>query len=149
MIELKNKLKQLKNKHHEILTNLSEEELKQYIQVLSKNYYIHYLNNETELYNNTVKQLEEVLTVFKIKYSGLNNYINFCLLESVNKLLNENIASDVELTVLGNAEDYFSDNPFQDLINAFHESRQLYFKEKEAVERIEELELELARYKGS
>lgn len=142
-------LNQLEKKYHELLINLSEEELKQYIQVLARNYYISFLSNDLELYNNTFKQLEEVNSIYRSKYSNFNNYINFCLLAAVNSILNENITSEVNLELLETSEEsYFSEEPFQNLINAFNESRALYFKQKEAEERIEELEKELAAYRS-
>lgn len=146
---LNSNLNQLEKKYHELLINLSEEELKQYIQVLARNYYISFLSNDLELYNNTFKQLEEVNSIYRSKYSNFNNYINFCLLAAVNSILNENITSEVNLELLETSEEsYFSEEPFQNLINAFNESRALYFKQKEAEERIEELEKELAAYRS-
>ena len=141
-------LKELENKHLEILSNFEEEDLKQYIQVLAKNYYLHFLNNEEESFNNTVKQLEEVLKIYKIDYPKLNSYINFCLLESINKLLNETISSGIELEVIDKTEDFFSDYPFKSLADAIEESRKLYFNDVEMEKKIEELERKLAKYEG-
>ena len=141
-------LKELENKHHEILSNFEEEDLKQYIQVLGKNYYLHFLNNEEESFNNTVKQLEEVLKIYKIDYPKLNSYINFCLLESINKLLNETISSGIELEIIDKTEDFFSDYPFKSLADAIEESRKLYFNDVEMKNKIEELERKLAKYEG-
>lgn len=135
-------LNKLEYKRKELISDFSEEELKQYIQVLAKKYYVHFLNNEKELYNNTVNQLKEVLQVYKSKYSNLNNYINFCLLEAINNLLNETIASGIELNSIDKSEDYFSENPFQDLINAFYESKKLYFNDVEMEQKIKKLEQE-------
>lgn len=147
---LNSNLKQLEKKYHELLTNLTEEELKQYIKSLARNYYISFLSNDVELFNNTFKQLEEVNSVYRSKYSNFNNYINFCLLAAVNSILNENITSEVNLELLETSEEsYFSEEPFQNLINAFYESRALYHEEKKAEERIEELERKLARYEGA
>ena len=147
---LNSNLKQLEKKYHELLTNLTEEELKQYIKSLARNYYISFLSNDKELYNNTFKQLEEVNSVYRSKYSNFSNYINFCLLDAVNNILNENITSEVNLELLETSEEaYFSEEPFQNLINAFYESRALYHEEKKAEEKIEELERKLARYEGA
>ena len=142
---LNSNLKQLEKKYHELLTNLTEEELKQYIKNLARNYYISFLSNDKELYNNTFKQLEEVNSLYKVKFPELINYINFCLLDAVNSILNENISSEVGLELIETSEEfYFSEKPFQALINAFYESRALYHEEKKAEERIEELERKLA-----
>ena len=142
-------IKKLEEKQKEMLNNLSEEELKQYIKILAKNYYIYFLNNEVGAFKNTVKQLEEVISVFKLKYSHINSYINLCLLESINKILNEKITSEIEVDVLDKTEDYFSTNPFKSLTEAFEESRQLYFNDVEMEKKIKELERKLAKYERS
>lgn len=142
-------IKKLENKYHEILANLSEEELKQYIQVLARNYYISFLINDKELHNNTIKQLEETISVFKVNYNELNNYINFCLLNAINKILNERLSSGITLEVIATSEeDFFSAQPFKSLIDSLNESRKLYFNDVEAKRRIEELERRLAKYEG-
>ena len=146
---LNKNLKELESKYHELLINLSEEDLKQYIKSLADNYYNSYLSNEKEVHESTFKQLEEVNSIYKVKYSDFTNYINFCLLNAVNKILNENISSDMKLELIETSEDYyFSDNPFKNLINAFEESRALYNESKTYEKRIEELERKLAKYEG-
>ena len=147
---LNKNLKELESKYHELLINLSEEDLKQYIKGLADNYYSSFLSNEKEVHESTFKQLEEVNSIYKSKYSDFTNYINFCLLNAVHNILNENISSDMDLKLIDSSEDdFFSDNPFKSLINAFEESRALYKESKSYEKRIEELERKLAKYERS
>ena len=83
-------LNKLEQKRKELLTNFSEEELIEYIQQLTEKYYSSFVNNEVEVHNNTMKYLEEVLSIYEDKYPQLNNFINFCLVRNINKILNEN-----------------------------------------------------------
>ena len=132
-------LNKLEQKRKELLTNFSEEELIEYIQQLTEKYYSSFVNNEVEVHNNTMKYLEEVLSIYEDKYPQLNNFINFCLVRNINKILNENYSSDVTLNLINESEEeFFSENPFQPLINAFYKSKEAFHKDK----KIRELETE-------
>ena len=135
-------LTKLEYKRKELITDFSKEELKQYLELLANNYYYSFINNDYKQYNNTVKELEEVISIFNKNYSDIKHYINFCLLMSINKILNENYSSGIKLTIPTSEEDYFSENPFQNLINAFYESRELYFNDVEMDQKIKNLEQE-------
>ena len=58
--------KELEHKQKELLVNLSEEELKQYIELLTKNYYVYFFNDDARAFENNFKQLEEVYSTFKL-----------------------------------------------------------------------------------
>ena len=135
-------LTKLEYKRKELITDFSEEELKQYIGILANNYYFSFINNDVKQYNNTVKELEEVSSIFLSKYSDIQHYINFCLLASINKILNENYSSGIELTLLTSEEDYFSENPFKSLTDSLEESRKRYFNAVELKAENEKLEKE-------
>lgn len=135
-------LTKLEYKRKELITDFSEEELKQYLGILANNYYFSFINNDVKQYNNTVKELEEVISIFVSKYSDIQHYINFCLLATINKILNENYSSGIELTLLTSEEDYFSENPFKNLTDSLEASRKLYFNDIEMEKRIKELEQE-------
>ena len=141
-------LKELESKYHELLTNLSEEDLKQYIKTLTNNYYSSFLSNDKELYESTFKQLEDVNSIYKVKYANFNSYINFCLLDAVHKILNERLSSGITLELIGAEEDFLAKNPFKSLSDAIEESRKLYSNDAELKNKIEELEKKLAEYEG-
>ena len=70
-------LNKLEYKRKELITDFSEEELKQYLEILTNNYYYSFINNDYKQFNNTVKELEEVISIFINKYSDIKYYINF------------------------------------------------------------------------
>lgn len=136
-------LDKLEYKRKELITDFSEEELKRYLELLSNNYYYSFINNDSKQYNNTVKELEEVISIFRSQYSDIKHYINFCLLATINKILNENYSSGIELTMVATSEeDFFSDYPFKNLVDSLEESRKLYFNDIEMEKRIKKLEQE-------
>lgn len=136
-------LDKLEYKRKELITDFSEEELKRYLELLSNNYYYSFINNDSKQYNNTVKELEEVISIFRSQYSDIKHYINFCLLATINKILNENYSSGIELTIVATSEeDFFSDYPFKNLVDSLEESRELYFNDIEMEKRIKKLEQE-------
>ena len=135
-------LNKLEYKRKELITDFSKEELKQYLEVLTNNYYYSFINNDYKQYNNTVKELEEVISIFTNKYSDIKHYINFCLLATINKILNENYSSGIELKLVTSEEDYFSENPFKSLTDSLEESRKLYFNDVAMEKKIKKLEQE-------
>ena len=139
MINLNN----LEYKRKELITDFTEEELKQYLEVLTNNYYFSFINNDVKQYNNTIEELEEVISIFITKYADIKHYINFCLLATINKILNENYSSGIELTIVTTSEeDFFSANPFKSLSVALEESRKKYFNAVELKAKNEKLEKE-------
>ena len=135
-------LNKLEYKRKELISDFSEEELKQYLDVLTDNYYYSFINNDSKQYNNTVKELEEIISIFERQYTDIKYYINFCLLATINKILNENYSSGIELKLVTSEEDYFSENPFKSLTDSLEESRKLYFNDLEMEQSIKNLEQE-------
>jgi len=141
-------LNKLEYKRKELITDFSEEELKQYLEILTNNYYYSFINNDYKQFNNTVKELEEVISIFINKYSDIKYYINFCLLATINKILNENYSSGIELTIVATSEeDFFSENPFKSLSDSLEESRKRYYNAVELKAENEKLKKENMKLK--
>lgn len=147
---MKNKIKQLENKQKEILTSFSEEELEQYIQVLARNYYINYLNNDLAGFNNVANQLKEVIQIFNYDFPKLNIFINFCLLDSINKILESNLENNIELVPIHEItiSDVTSLSGIEELARAYENGKEFFRQLTEAKKHIEELERKLAKYEG-
>lgn len=99
-----NNLKEMEAKKQEILSNLTKEELENYIQVLTREYYLSCLANDVNSYKNNLNCLKEVLTIFNPIFNNISNYINFCLLCNINKILMQELNLDFELAVFNDVE---------------------------------------------
>ena len=131
----------------ELVSDLTEEELNQYILNLVDNYYKFYFSNDLEAFKKNFKNMEIVIDLVKIDYPDIENYINYCLLCKINKVLENKLNLDVELTILNEfnihqAKSKQEVRPFDNLIKAFEESREIYFERKNCLIRVKELEEE-------
>lgn len=89
----------LERKKKELLSNLNETDLKQYVILLSNDYYKHFKNNDVAEFNNTLNLLKEVVEVYKDKYSNIIGFVYFNLFLNANILLNETDSdSPIKLT---------------------------------------------------
>ena len=90
---------ELKDKSNDIITDLSKEEIEQYIQVLTKNYYEYYLSGNAKKFNENFKQLKNLIGIVELDYPNIRNYTNYCLLCNINKILEDNLKTDIDLIV--------------------------------------------------
>lgn len=107
-------INELKKKYQinrdELITGLDEDELKRKILMLTKSHYISYLNNDEKLYYNTVNILEFIAEIYSSVndktdyYNNINNFINYCMVLSINEILSHLIKRDLNLK-----EPYFTD----------------------------------------
>ena len=131
----------------ELVSDLNEEELNQYILNLVENYYKFYFNNDLKGFENNLRTIRTVIDLVKIDYPDIENYINYCLLCKINKVLENKLNLDVELTILNDfnihqAKSKQEVRPFDNLIKAFEESREIYFERKNCLIKVKELEEE-------
>ena len=131
----------------EIVSDLTEEELNQFILYLVDNYYKYYFNNDLEGYKANLKNLELVIELVKFDYPDIENYINYCLLCKISKVLEEKLKLDVELVILNQfsikeAKSKNEVRPFDNLVKAFEESREIYFERINCLKKVKDLEIE-------
>lgn len=89
----------LERKKKELLSNLNESDLKQYVVLLTNEYYKNYNNNDVSEYNNNLNLLKEVVEVYKDRYSNIIGFIYYNLFLNANILLTENVSdSTIKLT---------------------------------------------------
>ena len=149
MIKITN-IQTLENKQRELIANLSLEELDAYIHRLTETYYSSYLNNDKALYLHTVDELREVISIYELEYPNLNIYINFKLLESINKLLEQNLKNGFkpvnvhEVTI----KDISVNEGLQQLLKAFYRSKEQWDRDRANERKVKELEAELERYRS-
>ena len=82
----------LENKKKEILSNLNESDLKQYFVLLSNNYYKAFKENDVKEFNSNLKLLNEVVEVYKDKYSNIVGFVYYNLFLTANVLLAETVS---------------------------------------------------------
>jgi len=89
----------LENKKKEILSNLNESDLKQYLVLLSNNYYKAFKENDVKEFNSNLNLLNEVIEVYKDKYSNIVGFAYYNLFLTANVLLAETVSdSTIKLT---------------------------------------------------
>lgn len=89
----------LERKKKELLSNLNESDLKQYVVLLTNDYYKHFKNNDVAEFNNTLNLLKEVVEVYKDKYSNIIGFVYYNLFLNANILLGETVKdSSIKLT---------------------------------------------------
>ena len=123
----------LENKKKEILSNLNESDLKQYLVLLSNNYYKYFKENNVKEFNSNLKLLNEVIEVYKDKYSNIIGFAYYNLFLTANILLTETVSdSTVKLA-----------NPFN---YKLYESEELEEELTHDIEKIFNIERIRARY---
>lgn len=123
----------LENKKKEILSNLNESDLKQYLVLLSNNYYKYFKENNVKEFNSNLKLLNEVIEVYKEKYSNIIGFAYYNLFLTANILLTETVSdSTVKLA-----------NPFN---YKLYESEELEEELTHDIEKIFNIERIRARY---
>lgn len=79
--------KVLENKQRELLTNLTENELKQYILYLTRSYYTSFKENNTELFNYNLNLIKDVVEHYKETYPNIVGFIYFNLFMNANIII--------------------------------------------------------------
>lgn len=82
----------LEKKKKEILSNLNESDLKQYLVLLSNNYYKAFKENDVAEFNSNLNLLNEVIEVYKDKYANVIGFAYYNLFLTANILLSETIS---------------------------------------------------------
>jgi len=149
VIKITTNIQTLEQKQRELITNLSLDELEVYIQRLAENYYSSYFNNDKALYLHTVDELKDLIKIFEIDYPNLHIYINFKLLETINKLLDDTVKNDFkpvnvhEVTI----NDITISEGLEVLAKAYATGKENFHERQKERERLQELEQENQRLK--
>lgn len=96
---------ELIDKSNNLINDLSKEEIEQYIQVLTKNYYEYYLSGNAKKFNDNFKQLKNLIGIIELDYPNIRNYTNYCLLCNINSILENNLKVDIDLIVFESSID--------------------------------------------
>lgn len=87
----------LEHKQKDILLNLSEEDLKQYILYLTNSYYVSFKNNDVKAYEYNLNLLNDVVGHYKDKYPNIIGFVYYNLFINANVIIAEASDSTVKL----------------------------------------------------
>lgn len=73
----------------DMLSKYGKTALSKKIKALCDTYYISYLNNDEDKFQTTAAMLDDLREIAADKYPHINDYINYCMVDSLNKILNE------------------------------------------------------------
>lgn len=90
----------------DVIANMTIDEVEKHIMALVNAYYISYLNNDEKEHKSIVKTLDLITDEYKshayfsdMDEDEINNYINYCMILSINSLLNDLMERDFNLRV--------------------------------------------------
>lgn len=90
----------------DVIANMTMEEVEKHIMALVNAYYISYLNNDEKEHKSILKTLDLITDEYKshayfsdMDEDEINNYINYCMILSINGLLNDLMERDFNLRV--------------------------------------------------
>lgn len=77
----------------------SNDKIEEYILKLMTEYYYSYVNNDMDEFHAAADQLEEAITVARGQYSNMDNYINYCKVIILTKIMNTLFKRDESLDI--------------------------------------------------
>jgi len=86
----------LEKKKRELLLNLSFADLKQYILLITNNYYKAFAENDVKEFNHNLYLIKEIIELYKDKYANITGFVYYNLTLHSNNLLNENSTIKLE-----------------------------------------------------
>ena len=118
----------LERKKKELLSNLNESDLKQYIVILTNDYYKYFKNNDVAEYNKTLNLLKEVVEVYKDKYTNIIGFLYYNLFLNANIILGESVSDST--VNLSNPFNYglYETNEIEEELN--HDIEAIFNKER-------------------
>ena len=81
--------KGIANGKEDMLSKYGKNELMRKIQALCDTYYISYINDDADNFHAAAGMLDNISEVAAAKYPHVEDYINYCRVSSLNKILNE------------------------------------------------------------
>ncbi|MBP3928222.1 MAG: hypothetical protein J6D47_01475 [Peptostreptococcaceae bacterium] len=72
-----------------MLSKYSKKELMSKIKALCDAYYVSYFNNDADSFHAAAEMLDDITVITEATYPNVEDYINHCMVNSLNKILNE------------------------------------------------------------
>ena len=102
-------LKQMDKKQKEFISNLKANDLKKYIDNITKQYYIHLSRNEETKVSSNIDLLNKIIELHSKK--NVESYINYSLVNSFNEVLLKSVEVDSNINLISiNEPGLFNDN---------------------------------------
>ena len=118
----------LENKQRELLTNLSENELKQYILYLTRSYYTSFREDNEELFNFNLNLLKDIVEHYKETYPNIVGFIYYNLFMNANIIITET-ATDSKIKLNNPFKyDLYESEEMEEELN--HDIRKIFNKDR-------------------
>ena len=91
-------LKQMDKKQTEFISNLNPNDLKKYIDNLTKQYYLHLSKNEKEKVDSIIDLLNKIIELHS--KGNIESYINYSLINSFNDVLFKSVEMDSNINFI-------------------------------------------------
>ena len=118
----------LENKQRELLTNLSENELKQYILYLTRSYYTSFREDNEELFNYNLNLLKDIIEHYKETYPNIVGFIYYNLFMNANIIITET-ATDSKIKLNNPFKyDLYESEEMEEELN--HDIRKIFNKDR-------------------
>jgi len=118
----------LENKQRELLTNLSENELKQYILYLTRSYYTSFREDNEERFNYNLNLLKDIVEHYKETYPNIVGFIYYNLFMNANIIITET-ATDSKIKLNNPFKyDLYESEEMEEELN--HDIRKIFNKER-------------------
>ena len=72
-----------------MLSKYGKTALMRKIKALCDMYYVSYFNNDPDKFHAAAEMLDDITVITEATYPNVEDYINHCMIESLNKILNE------------------------------------------------------------
>jgi hypothetical protein len=118
----------LENKQRELLTNLSENELKQYILYLTRSYYTSFREDNEERFNYNLNLLKDIVEHYKETYPNIVGFIYYNLFMNANIIITET-ATDSKIKLNNPFKyDLYESEEMEEELN--HDIRKIFNKDR-------------------
>ena len=87
--------KNIEDRYKENILNLSKKELDVYIRKLAKDYYSAFFSNNGLAYERTLNNIKLIESIGA--GANIKEFVNYCLLNEINSILNKNVNPDIAL----------------------------------------------------
>lgn len=112
----------------DVMKNLSKDKLKSYIFNLTKKYYMSFIEDDEETFNNTLELLHDVIDEYSLTYVNLQGFVFYCLHLNANIIMTKASSNNsFELKNIFNY-DLLEDDNFEDDLH--HDIKKIFNKER-------------------
>lgn len=111
--------KKFNDKKFQMIDDLDDADLSKYLMSICNDYYTYYINDDITKFNATASILEYIKN--ESKHNNIANYINYCMIVAINRLLNNLMDRKMDLIM---PEEVEIDNSSEVVVNLLERVKQ-------------------------